>query len=256
MSVSALNNYIECPWKYFFNNLLRIPEKIEDSGLFGNAIHDSINQFIIALKKGKATKELLIDKFNKSKYLKSITPQELERFIKRGEEALNGFYDEKLSNLSKDVESEIEIRGIRINDDVFLNGKIDMIEPIDKNYRVNVYDFKTGGIKTRNEIEGKTQSSDGNYKRQLVFYKILLDSFRNGFYRMQNGIIEFVEPNDNGIYKREVFDMKQEEQDELLVEIKKVAKEIVDLSFWNSTCGKKDCEYCKLRSYMLSSKSN
>lgn len=250
LSVSALNNYLECPWKYFFNNLLRVPEKIDDAGLFGNAIHDGLNQYIISLKKGKASKELLLEKFKESKYLKSITPSEVDRFIERGEEALNGFYEERLKFLDKNIETELEIRGIRITDELFLNGKIDMIEPIDKNNKVNVYDFKTGNAKSRNVIEGKTLNSDGNYKRQLVFYKLLLDRYRNGFFNMSNGIIEFVEPNDSGAYKREIFEITSQEVDELLKEIVRVSQEIINLTFWNTKCDDRECRYCTLSEYL------
>lgn len=250
LSVSALNNYLECPWKYFFNNLLRVPEKINDSGLFGNAIHDGLNQYIIALKKDKASKECLIQKFKESNYLKSITPSEVERFIKRGEETLSGFYEERLKYINKDVETELDIRGIGINDEVFLNGKIDMIEPVDKNFRVNVYDFKTGSVKSRNEIEGKTRNGKGNYKRQLVFYKLLLDRYRNGFFKMGSGVIEFVEPNENGVYKREIFDITKEDAEQLLEEVIKVSDEITNLSFWKVNCDKRDCQYCRLSEYL------
>ncbi len=250
LSVSALNNYLECPWKYFFNNLLRVPEKIDNSGLFGNAIHDAINQYVISLKKGKSTKEYLLKEFRESRYLLSISTDEIDRFVKRGEDALSGFYEERLKNLPKGVETELEIRGIRINDELFLNGKIDMIEPIDNNSGFNVYDFKTGGVKSRNVIEGKTANSDGNYKRQLVFYNILLNRYRNGFFKMNSGIIEFVEPNESGVYKREIFEISPQESEELLAEIKRVCDEIINLTFWSVECDKKECKYCKLSEYI------
>ncbi len=252
LSVSALNNYLQCPWKYFFNNLIRVPEKINDAGLFGNAIHGAINQYIIALKKGKASKKLLIEKFHVSKYLLSITKKELPRFIERGDKALSGFYEERIKYWNKDLESELEIKGIRINDDLFINGKIDMIEPTNKNMNVDVYDFKTGEVKSRNVIEGITKDSDGNYKRQLIFYKLILDKYKNGFYKMQNGVIEFVEPNDNYKYKREIFKIEKEETKDLLNKILEVGDEITNLSFWSQKCDDKKCEYCRLREYIAS----
>ena len=250
LSVSALNNYLECPWKYFFLNLIRVPEKINDSGLFGNAIHDAINQYIISVKKGDGSKKYLLDKFRESRYLLSITPKELDRFIERGEKALGGYYEEKLKFLDKEAESELDIKGIRINDDLILNGKIDMIEQLEKGGKVAVVDFKTGGVKSRNEIEGKTKDGTGNYKRQLVFYKILMDRYRNGLFKMQNGIIEFVEPNDNGQYKREIFDITNEEAEELLKKILEVGSEIMNLTFWNDKCDNNNCEYCRLRKFI------
>ncbi len=252
LSVSALNNYLQCPWKYFFLNLIRIPEKIENAGLFGNAIHESLNRYIISLKKGDGNKDFLLDKFRESRYLLSITPGELERFIERGEKALSGFYDEKAAHWTRDVESELDIKGVRINDDLFLNGKIDMVEPLEKSGKVAVIDFKTGSVKSRNVIEGKTKDSLGNYKRQLVFYKILLDRYRNGFFKMVNGVIEFVEPNESGTYKREVFDISDDETKELLEKTIIVSREIINLSFWKSKCDDKKCKYCHLRDYIAS----
>jgi len=42
---------------------------------------------------------------------------------------------------------------------------------------LNVIDYKTGRPKSRNEIEGNTKNSNGDYKRQLVFYNLLLNNF-------------------------------------------------------------------------------
>jgi CRISPR/Cas system-associated exonuclease Cas4 (RecB family) len=154
-----------------------------------------------------------------------------------------------MQDWSKDMETELEIRGIRINDDLYLNGKLDMVVPLENN-KCDVIDFKTGKPKSRNVIEGNVKDGDGNYKRQLIFYKILLDRFRNGFYKMNRGIIEFVEPNDAGVYKRESFDITKDETDELLKLIEKSASEIIALSFWNEACPKKECEYCRLRKYI------
>ncbi len=251
LSVSALNNYLECPWKYFFINLLRIPEKIDDSGLFGNAVHEAISKYIITVKKGDGDKNYLIKKFEESRFLESINSSEKERFTERGLKALSGFYDERMQYWEKDVETEMEIKGIRISDNLFLNGKIDMVEPLDKNMNVNVYDFKTGNTKSRNEIEGKTKDSKGNYKRQLVFYKLLLDRYRNGFFKMKQGAIEFVEPNESGTYKREIFDITKEESADLLQKTLEMSEDVINLAFWDDRCDDKKCEYCKLRDYIV-----
>lgn len=249
LSVSALNNYLECPWKFFFVNLIRIPESINDSGLFGNAIHGALNSYIISLKRGNAKEDLLINRFHEELKLQPVSKENVERFRVRGEIALKEFYKQKAIFWSKELESELEIKGIRINEDILLNGKIDMIMPIDGNI-VDVTDFKTGKQKSRNEIEGLTKTSEGNYKRQLVFYKILLDRYKNNFFKMRNGIIEFVEPNDKGIIKSEAFLISKEEADALLKEIVDVGNQILEFSFWNSKCEEKNCEYCRLRKYM------
>ncbi len=132
-----------------------------------------------------------------------------------------------------------------------INGKIDKMEILNaidgSRNDVIVYDYKTSKPKSRNDIEGKTKSSEGNFKRQLVFYNLLLNNYDNHKYKMTKGVIDFLEPDDKGRYKKEAFEIQPEEITELEVTIKKVSKEILDLSFWNKRCNDKKCEYCKLR---------
>ncbi len=108
-----------------------------------------------------------------------------------------------------------------------------------------VTDFKTSKPKSRNDIEGKTKTSDGNYKRQLVLYKMLMDGDSKGL-NMKYGEIDFIEPNDRGIYKKERFEITDKEVDELKEAIKTAADEILNLLFINEKCDDKDCQYCKL----------
>ena len=110
-------------------------------------------------------------------------------------------------------------------------------------------DYKTGKPKSRNAIEGKTKDGDENYKRQLVFYKILLEFYPKK-YEMLYGVLDFVETNERGKFKKEVFEITNEEVNKLKEEIKKVWKEITEFSFWNTRCKNKKCEFCKLREVM------
>jgi ATP-dependent exoDNAse (exonuclease V) beta subunit len=53
-----------------------------------------------------------------------------------------------------------------------IHGKLDAI--VDNQEEVYVYDYKTKQAMSENEILGKTKNSNGDYFRQLVFYKKLL----------------------------------------------------------------------------------
>lgn len=256
LSATALNNYLKCPWKFFFANLIRIPETIDDPGLFGNTIHAAINRFIIEKKKGKKVSEdFLLNLFQEEFDKQPISEGEKERFHERGVKAMKSFYKNRLENISTDANSELEIRGIRINDLLIINGKIDLAEP-NGNDGFTITDFKTGKVRSRNRIEGNIKGGDGDYKRQLVFYKILLDKYRNGFFKMKKGVIEFVEPTEKGDFRKEEFEITKEEQKELLDQIIKIGEEIVNLSFWNKNCEDEKCEYCSLRNYMLGKIAN
>jgi hypothetical protein len=56
-----------------------------------------------------------------------------------------------------------------------------------------VVDYKTGKPKTMGQIEGTTQDSDGELRRQLEFYKLLIDSDPSLNYKFGEGMLDFVE---------------------------------------------------------------
>jgi DNA helicase-2/ATP-dependent DNA helicase PcrA len=121
---------------------------------------------------------------------------------------------------------------------------------------VVVFDYKTGKPKSRNEIEGATKSSNGEYKRQLLFYHLLLSLYERGKWRMETGVIDFIEPDQKGRFHQERFSIESEEVTQLKETIDVVAHEIFDLAFWESRCGEKDCDYCRLRDFLPSAKSS
>ena len=67
---------------------------------------------------------------------------------------------------------------------------------------------------------------------------------------MVSGEIDFVEPDDKGRYHKEKFEVSDVDLSELKEIISRVAQEILDLSFWNSHCNDKKCEYCALRNML------
>jgi DNA helicase-2/ATP-dependent DNA helicase PcrA len=120
---------------------------------------------------------------------------------------------------------------------------------------VRVIDYKTGKPKSRNEIEGLTESAKntpggGGYKRQLIFYKLLLDHWQDGRYRMREGVLDFIEPTEGGSYRQESFEILRDEVDALAGDIRRVAADIQTLAFWEMRCGDKDCAACTLRDLM------
>lgn len=173
---------------------------------------------------------------------------DLDRFLKRGEEALSVFFENEAKDWDKEVLSELSIKGVKISNILTINGKIDMVIP--KPNGSIVYDFKTGKPKSRGAVEGTTKSSDGSYKRQLLFYKLLLDQYQRGKFNMKEGVISFVEPDDKGRYHKETFPVEESETNELIAQIKQVSEEIYNLTFWDQFCHDPNCQYCALRKFM------
>jgi len=113
--------------------------------------------------------------------------------------------------------------------DAHLTGKIDKIEKI-SGEDVKVVDYKTGSIKTKNEIEGNTKNSEGRLKRQIVFYKILCDQDSRFKNTMVAGELDFVQGRD-GKYKKEIVEFTDEDEAELKETIKEVYNKIMNLEF-------------------------
>jgi hypothetical protein len=66
---------------------------------------------------------------------------------------------------------------------------------------------------------------------------------------MTEGVIEFVESASEGDIKSESFVIEESEVKELLMQIHTMRDSILNLTFWDTTCGDKDCEYCGLREH-------
>jgi len=253
-SVTALNNYLECPWKYFYRNLVRIPEFPNKYLTFGTAVHISLKNYFDRLKiKGDPGKEYLIKRFLQGLSQQPIEQSEYIEMLNKGKKALSEYYNQYYDSWKKNTNiiNEFDINGIELDKNILIRGQIDKIEILDDSNNVNVVDYKTGRPKSRNEIEGNTKNSRGDYKRQLVFYNLLLNKFKNNKYKMKTGEIDFVEPNKNGIYKKERFEISSEEIENIIKQIKKTAKEIINLDFWDKTCDDPNCYYCKLRKIMI-----
>ena len=111
----------------------------------------------------------------------------------------------------------------------------------------DVFDYKTRRAMTPAAIKGETKNDEGNYFRQLVFYKMLS---QNDFYsrnkKLQTSLV-FVSPDDHGRCPIVTLEVNQSD-------IKKVENEIKDLiqCVWSGEivqkyCTQPNCRYCGYR---------
>lgn len=252
LSVSALNNYLKSPWLFFFRNLLRIPGPMNKSLVFGNATHGALQIFFDEAKEEKyPSLEFLLNAFKLSLLKQEYSEQDFDDLSKKGQMVLTRWYEEYQGTWNLNTRSEFRINGISIskNGEEFphLTGVLDKVEYINSDHsHVVVVDYKTGKPKTEGEIRGTTKSSNGEYYRQLVFYKLLLKHFAGGKMKMKKAVLDFIEPNDAGILKRYEFDIQDQEVEELENTIHKVVSEIVNLTFWDDPVTEDAQEYAAL----------
>lgn len=246
LSVTALNNYLECPWKYFYTNLLRIPRAKTPHEMYGTAMHRALRDFGASLMSQDMNAEYLTAQFERYLREEPLPEPLFKSTLARGCEVLAGYVRTYGESLERNVLVEFSIAAVFL-DDIRLTGAIDTMEFTGNGSEVIVVDYKTGKPKTRGDIEGKTKASRGNIKRQLVFYKTLLDRHAEGKYRMVSGAIQFIEPDERGRYHRESFTVTPEETTELEEIIRRVAGEIRAFAFNGVRCEEKECDFCALQ---------
>jgi DNA helicase-2/ATP-dependent DNA helicase PcrA len=202
LSVSHFNNYLniyygEGPKTFFEQNLIRFPQPMSISNIFGSSVHKSIELCIIKYKeKGiLPSKEEFINLFESDFKRKRIGEVDMEKYLNRGNEALGIFYDKKIKNFMVTDKTEVDFskEGV-ILDNAHITGKIDLLRILDAG-EVDVFDFKTGkSIPEKNKDEND-KIKEWSYKNQIIFYKLLIENSKNyKNYKMRKGVFIFVEP--------------------------------------------------------------
>ena len=249
MNVTALNNYLRCPLEFYFRNLIRIPSPKNENTEFGSSVHYAIQRFFERMiadpaKQFPGKKELVTD-FNwyMHRHRESFVREAFDRRLEYGAEILSNYYDEYIHQWNKIVVVERTIRNIVISG-VPIKGKIDKLEFFNKD--VNVVDYKTGDPDNSTEkIKAPYVKlpQGGEYWRQAVFYKILVDNYGQKDWNVISCEFDFIEPDKKKKYQKKKLFITPEDVATVTQQIAETWKKIQDHDFYTG-CGKKDCHYC------------
>lgn len=253
ISATALNNFLHSPYNYLYRNVLRIPEVKTSSLQFGTAMH-SVMEWVshVVFTTGKVpSKTEVKDNLETALSKLPITQSEFVRLHEKGFEALVNYIDHVADTfpVNNKVEFAVHVTmptGLPEFPEVILNGKLDRLDLNEEGKVLRVVDYKTGKPKTRNHIEGKTKGSKGDYKRQLVFYALVLSLLEDERYECRDGLLSFIEPDEKGKIHEELFTITNEEIDELKGQIIEMVKSIISGSFLNVECDQNESDYCHL----------
>lgn len=248
LSVTALNNYIDCPARYFVNNLLQVPATYSRSLIYGSLIHRALELFFRkSAESGEILpKEELLNMFRWAVDQEYLDDQEKKDILTKGADSLGGYYDQYRDTWEHRVQNEMRINGVELVLDestITLTGVLDKVEFDDPETSLRVVDYKTG--KTFSEKDKKQKEA---LERQVVFYSLLLDLYRDGFFTMTSGVLDFVEPNKKtGEYEQHEMSPTPEDRTQLVEQIQQMNDEIKQgRAFLNNRCGKSDCDACRL----------
>jgi DNA helicase-2/ATP-dependent DNA helicase PcrA len=236
LSPTGLNKYLKCPRKFFYEDILRIPKAKSAILSFGTAVHSAMENFYIDYKNNSELPDLqtLLIYYEQALKREVMTKDELANYLKEGKEYLGAYFNFYQNDFQKPLYNEFSFsRGHLVLDDrVILTGKVDRVEMLEGTKdKVRVVDYKTTKPKSRNQIMGLTKSGDGDYFRQLVFYKLLGDLAGYFIYDSVETELDFVIPNDKGVFKKERFEITSKEVGELKELILKVWDNIQNQKF-------------------------
>ena len=148
MNVSALNAYLECPLRFFYEKILVIPSTQSIYMLFGSGLHEALQ---LLFRKRYEEKDqsvgkdymLRIYELYMERHKHRFTEKENTDLLTYGKMVLDKYYDHYHTSWSDEVQyfTEYRVRDIHING-VPVSGFIDRLDKV--NDKIVVYDYKSG----------------------------------------------------------------------------------------------------------------
>jgi DNA helicase-2/ATP-dependent DNA helicase PcrA len=255
LSVTALNNFLECPSKFLYNSILKLPQAPSISAEKGTAMHEAISKVwesgISAPAETEKTMTNVITEYFKTSFLpkpeKESALKDLLEDIHAVAVALEPHFGMNKKTAHTELWVEGEFKGVYEKSDIRIpvHGKLDAV--IDIGNEVLVFDYKTKQAMSVNAIKGETASSDGGYFRQLIFYKMLMSFDSRWKTRRITPALTFVSPDSKGRCPTITIPIEG-------TDIERVQKEIQSLidSVWSGEiaidrCTDISCEWCGMK---------
>jgi DNA helicase-2/ATP-dependent DNA helicase PcrA len=250
LSAKGLNKYLRCPLAFYYEEVLRIPSVSSEAALTGLAIHAALQHYFLEMQNDPKHEfppaERLVFLFERDMHRNKKRFEE-QRFIQRlstGKSTLLRFATEQIAYWRKRSKVEFNIRQVELEGAV-LNGAIDKIEFLD-NGTIRIVDYKTGiWTSKRTARPNEENPLGGDYYRQLLFYKILLEqSFIFGE-PVSIGAISWVENVKKGNFRTDEITFTPEDTSWMRQLILETWSNIQARKF-DTGCGKPDCSWCKM----------
>ncbi len=248
MNVTALNNYLKCPLEFYFKNLIRIPSPKNEATEFGSAVHHALEKLFRKMQESNQeqfpSKEEFINDFEwyMHRHRESFTQPQFDRRMEYGHDVLGNYYEKYIHSFNKIITIERRIKTMVKN--VPIKGALDKLEFDGK--AVNVVDYKTGDPdKALPKLKGPSEKdpNGGDYWRQAVFYKILVDNYEQKDWKVVSTEFDFIEPDKKKNYRREKVVISPADITTVTQQVLETWEKIQAKDFYTG-CGKEDCHWC------------
>lgn len=260
LSVSSLNKYLRCPLSFYYENILNVPAVQSEAASFGIALHNALCRGFEKMSNSEEKIFPVPDEFvqfferEMFKLQGFFNRKEYERRLAQGHEYLKAYCESNLPHWPQKVQVEQEFKNVTV-EGVPLTGVIDRIDFL-ANQQVHLVDYKTGSqdpakLRRPAQLSGKpSRKKDapekdfgGNYWRQLVFYKILYENWRNNPRRVHSAEISYLEPDTKGDFPRRSINFEAVDLAFVKNLITDTYAKIMRQEFYEG-CGEPNCPWC------------
>ena len=248
LSVSAMNRYLRCPLAFYYQHILRVPVLQSEAASYGLAMHNALERLFeqMLLSKNREfpseAQFLQLFEWEMEKQHPFFSPRDYNRRLQAGRQNLSAYYQQHVRQWHKQVRVELNIRNTEVNG-VPINGMIDKLE-LHGTAKAHVVDYKTGSRDaSKLRRPDKTYPYGGNYWRQLVFYKILFESYDPTGRKVEKGSIAYLDPDSKGVFKNKTISISAEDVRQVKSYMQHTYERIMAQDFYEG-CGEKHCPWC------------
>ncbi len=264
LSATHLSSYLACPHSFFYTNILRVPKPRNAAMAFGTSVHEALEFLFTAMQKSEKqmfpSRSSFIDVFVKemNRRQDSFTGIEFSRRLAKGIQSMENLYDQHIGSWHKEVKIEKAFR-VALENGINLNGRVDKLEILSGN-RISLVDYKTGAFDRKKfqppnpdkvekaTSEGKEPKHEelygGDYWRQAVFYKIMVEKSPENSWHVSSTGFFFVEPDPKtGNFINHRVEITPDDEAIVRMQTETVYKKIMDREF-DQRCTNRYCEWC------------
>jgi DNA helicase II / ATP-dependent DNA helicase PcrA len=251
LSLSGLNQYLDCPLSFYYEKILRLPGVTSDAANFGTVIHSALDLYFQKRNAAKTPESV------QWKQLQDIFKQEMARFqlsfsspadyrhkLEYGLNCLEGYYTENSPSWTHKSRQEVKLDRLTI-DGVPVTGVIDRIDVLSPDH-VRLVDYKSGVIDNKDCAPPSEKAEfGGKYYRQGLFYKLMADASTTVPGTVSEVVFSFTEPNAKRKYQNNTINIDDDATQWMRTLVRTKYAEIQAQKFENG-CGKPECAYCSM----------
>lgn len=262
LSISSLNQFLNCPLAFYYERIVGVPRAATESSLFGEAIHHALARFFEKMRHSKKQEFGPADEL--ARFFEIFMEHRRGRFsatgfdqkMAHGRAILTEFHFFEIKNLPKNSLVERKFDRIEL-DGIPLTGTIDRLDLKENGTKIHLADYKTARPSTENMRRLAAPNDEnplgGDYWRQLVFYKILLENarsvaglpmkFTDG--SVESGSVIWLETGQKGGFSTKTIEFSMDSTDFVKNQIREVWDKIQRHEFAEG-CGKSGCIWCQV----------